>query len=62
MNDRPQQEPQRPKRVYARPELVQIPLRPEEAVLGNCKTAAGTAGPGGATNCQTPAPCFSIGS
>jgi hypothetical protein len=61
MNDRAQPEPQRTKRAYSKPELVQIPLRPDEAVLGNCKTA-GTSGPGATGNCSTPAPCFSIGS
>jgi hypothetical protein len=59
MNDRLQQEPQRTKRAYSKPELVQVPLRPEEAVLGNCKTAS-TAGPGGG-NCTTLS-CFTIGS
>lgn len=61
MNDRPQQEPQRPKRTYSKPELVQIPLRPEEAVLGNCKTTGAT-GPGAPANCMSAGPCFSIGS
>jgi hypothetical protein len=60
MNDRPQQEPQRTKRAYSKPELVQIPLRPDEAVLGNCKTAS-IVGPGSA-GCATPSPCFSLGS
>jgi hypothetical protein len=46
MNDRTLQDSQRKKRVYQRPELVQVPLRPEEAVLGHCKTTSTTAGPG----------------
>jgi hypothetical protein len=32
------------KKRYVKPELRQVDLRPEEAVLGNCKTA-GVAGP-----------------
>lgn len=47
------------KRPYSKPELVQIPLRPEEAVLGNCKIS-GTAGPA-AFSCVSLS-CSSIGS
>ena len=60
MDDRPQQKPQRAKRVYSKPELIQIALRPEEAVLGNCKTTS-VVGPG-SSGCATPSPCFSLGS
>jgi len=38
------------RKLYVPPQLVTISLRPEEAVLGNCKIA-GTGGPVGA-NCQ----------
>ena len=62
MNDRPQQEPQRTKRAYSKPEFVQIPLRPEEAVLGNCKSAGASTGPLGTSNCHPAGACFSIGS
>ncbi len=34
------------KRPYEKPTLTRVDLRPDEAVLGACKTA-GTAGPGG---------------
>jgi len=61
MSDRQRQETQRTKRAYSKPELIQVPLRPEEAVLGNCKGAT-AAGPGAPSNCSTPAPCFSQGS
>jgi len=62
MDDPVHQEPERRKRIYSKPELVQVPLRPDEAVLGNCKTA-GVTGPGGAGNCSpAAAPCFSQGS
>ena len=40
---------QRSKKTYTKPELKQIPLRPEEAVLGFCKVE-GSYGPT-LTNC-----------
>ena len=61
MNDRLPQEPQRTKRAYSKPELVQVPLRPEEAVLGNCKVSGAT-GPGGTETCHPVGNCFSEGS
>jgi hypothetical protein len=61
MSDRQQQDPQRTKRPYSKPELVQVPLRPEEAVLGNCKSSS-AAGPGGPANCFPVGNCFSLGS
>jgi hypothetical protein len=61
MDDPLHQELERKKRAYSKPELVQIPLRPEEAVLGNCKSNS-VVGPGGTTNCSPVGPCFSIGS
>jgi len=39
------------KKPYVKPEATQVPLRPDEAVLGNCKISAVT-GPGG-MNCGT---------
>lgn len=39
------------KRPYLKPELTQVPLRPEEAVLGNCK-AGGTGSTQGNCNAQ----------
>lgn len=41
------------RKPYAKPQIKRFPLRPEEAVLGNCKTVGGT-GPG-------PSNCFSNG-
>ncbi len=38
------------KKRYGKPELSRVDLKPEEAVLGACKTS-GTAGPGG-PNCN----------
>ena len=50
------------KRPYQKPELMQVPLRPEEAVLGNCKMA-GTGGPGYGNKCNAgPLVCSSTGS
>jgi hypothetical protein len=60
MNDREQPEPSRTKRTWCTPEIIQVPLRPEEAVLGNCKITSVT-GPGGASCSQT-GNCFTIGS
>lgn len=48
------------RKPYAKPELRQVPLRPEEAVLGNCKMT-GFAGPA-VSNCQPVTPCVTIGS
>jgi hypothetical protein len=48
------------KRVYQKPELTQVSLKPEEAVLGVCKLVA-KSGPAQA-RCLTPAPCSSSGS
>lgn len=47
------------KEPYIKPEVTQIPLRPQEAVLGFCKTNSATAGPGSPTDCTT---CGSLGS
>lgn len=52
-------EPQ--KKRYLKPELRQVPLRPEEAVLGNCKVA-GTSGPGIAGSCKIAGKRFTLGS
>ncbi len=49
---------------YRRPTLRRVPLRPEEAVLGSCKTAS-TGGPnvsGGGTTCSIPTACNTPGS
>ncbi len=51
------------KRPYKKPELMQVPLKPEEAVLGNCKFGSGTSGPSGGGPCTGPAiPCSAVGS
>jgi hypothetical protein len=50
----------RGKKRYAKPDIRQVALRPEEAVLGACKTA--TLGGPGQTKCNTPSNCHSISS
>jgi hypothetical protein len=48
------------KRAYQKPELTQVSLKPEEAVLATCKTT-GVSGPA-QSRCLTPAPCGASGS
>ena len=51
------------KRRYEKPEIKQVDLRPEEAVLAACKASTGQGGNGpGGGNCRTPVPCSSLGS
>ena len=54
-------EQDRTKRPYAKPEIKQVALRPEEAVLGACKGTGGP-GPGTGGGCRRPTPCSSLGS
>ena len=50
------------KKKYRKPSVRMIPLRPEEAVLGACKSATtGTLNAGGG-HCTIPVNCSSIGS
>lgn len=48
------------KKPYTKPEVKQVLLKPEEAVLGNCKTS-GNFGPGN-PNCSFPVGCSTLGS
>lgn len=48
------------RKPYEKPEIKQVPLRPEEAVLGSCKNNIAI-GPGGG-GCHSPSPCFTPGS
>jgi hypothetical protein len=43
------------KRPYAKPQIQEVPLRPDEAVLGGCKTAS-ISGPAQA-RCTMPSNC-----
>jgi hypothetical protein len=42
----------RPKKPYVRPEVQQVQLKPEEAVLGGCKISGGGSGPGNPATCN----------
>ncbi len=46
------------KKPYVKPEMQQVSLRPEEAVLGGCKVA-GSLG-SGQISCSAPAPCSAL--
>jgi hypothetical protein len=48
------------KKPYVKPEVTRFPLRPEEAVLGFCKSAT-AAGPSGG-NCRVVGFCQTAGS
>lgn len=60
MNQSRNDDPTRQKRPYRKPELVVVALRPDEAVLGACKTSSNS-GPGSKNNCS-PGTCRSRGS
>ena len=59
-----QSETRKRKKEYRKPNLRMIPLRPDEAVLGNCKTAttANTKNIGSSFTCAIPTACNSVGS
>ena len=57
-NERAQDEPAEGKKPYNRPEIQEVPLRPEEAILGGCKTAT-VSGPA-QHRCDSPGPCSSL--
>ena len=48
------------RRPYSKPAISQVSLRPEEAVLGSCKTAS-VSGPTQA-KCSSPSACSSLAS
>jgi hypothetical protein len=51
----------RGRRPYEKPAIIEVELRPEEAVLGNCKTNGGGPGPFQGV-CDSPAACNTIAS
>jgi hypothetical protein len=53
-------EPAAPKKKYEKPTLSEVPLRPDEAVLGNCKSP-GIMGPAQG-DCTSFVGCSSVGS
>jgi hypothetical protein len=44
-----------PRKPYEKPQIQEVPLRPDEAVLGGCKTAS-TSGPA-QHRCTVPSSC-----
>jgi hypothetical protein len=48
------------KKTYAKPDISEVKLRPEEAVLGNCKIASATGPLSG--SCSSPTSCSAQGS
>ena len=46
------------KKCYAKPSVSEVKLRPEEAVLGNCKIS-GSGGPI-STSCDSPTACSAL--
>ena len=60
MADDEQQATRPPRKPYLRPELSKVQLRPQEAVLGGCKTM-GVGGPGNPM-CSDNGSCFTLGS
>ncbi len=55
-----EKQPSNGKKPYAKPTLMKVQLKPEEAVLGACKNT-GTVGPG-AVNCHSVTDCQTINS
>lgn len=49
------------KRPYVKPHIREVELRPEEAVLGNCKKSSASSGPL-TSPCNFPANCSTLGS
>jgi hypothetical protein len=58
MTDRSNDDADDGKKPYAKPDIRQVSLRPEEAVLGACKVHK-VAGPG-QKGCDAPSPCSSL--
>jgi hypothetical protein len=50
----------RQKKPYAKPEVQRVMLRPEEAVLGSCKTSK--TGGTGQSKCSNPSACSALAS
>jgi len=61
MNENQRQDATKARRAYRKPQMIQIPLRPDEAVLGFCKNGTAS-GPGGGGSCVNPSNCSTPGS
>lgn len=60
MSDDSREQPDTNRKPYSKPDIDQVSLRPEEAVLGSCKTAR-ISGPG-QPRCSSPSACSSLAS
>lgn len=61
MEDQREREPKSQKKPYIKPEVKRVQLKPEEAVLGSCKTT-GFSGPASIGNCAPLGNCHVQGS
>lgn len=61
MNDDNRDDVRRQRKTYQKPAMVVVALRPDEAVLGSCKSLSAS-GPGNPARCRTGIACNSIGS
>jgi hypothetical protein len=52
----------RRKKPYTKPEIRQVALRAEEAVLGVCKATTASTGPGSSVKCNVVGNCQGMGS
>jgi hypothetical protein len=57
MKDKSEERVEGQKKPYLKPEVRKVTLRPEEAVLGACKTTSPQTGPA-AANCGNPIYCY----
>jgi hypothetical protein len=64
MSSRREKDARRPKKPYTKPEVKQVSLKPEEAVLGGCKTSStqNSANHPAPYTCQLPTPCAVVAS
>jgi hypothetical protein len=62
MSGRREKDARRPKKPYTKPEVKQVSLKPEEAVLGGCKTAStvNSANHPAPNTCASPIACSAI--
>jgi len=58
MDDRTENNQLEEKKPYAKPQIQEVPLRPDEAVLGGCKTSS-VSGPA-QHRCDMPSGCSSL--
>jgi hypothetical protein len=59
MSATPGREKNKAKRSYAKPAMKRVHLKPEEAVLGGCKTSD-TSGPTHPSKCNVPIACSTL--